>query len=58
MTFNIRGSIGKREEVDLVMRQYQPTILALQETNLNAKSNRLRLQGYQTIESKSHLRAG
>ncbi|OMJ27037.1 LINE-1 retrotransposable element ORF2 protein [Smittium culicis] len=31
---------------------------AFQETNLNAKSNRIRLQGYQTVESKSHLRAG
>ncbi|OMJ10114.1 LINE-1 retrotransposable element ORF2 protein, partial [Smittium culicis] len=58
MTFNIRGYISKREEVDLVLRQYLPTVLALQETNLNAKSNRLRLQGYQTVESKSHLRAG
>ncbi|OMJ14538.1 LINE-1 retrotransposable element ORF2 protein, partial [Smittium culicis] len=58
MTFNIRGYVSKREEIDLVLRQYQPTLLMLQETNLNAKSNRLRIQGYQTVESKSHLRTG
>ncbi|OMJ23940.1 RNA-directed DNA polymerase from mobile element jockey, partial [Smittium culicis] len=58
MTFNIRGYVSKREEIDLFLRQYQPTLITLQETNLNAKSNRLRIQGYQTVESKSQLRAG
>ncbi|OMJ08050.1 hypothetical protein AYI69_g11219 [Smittium culicis] len=58
MTYNIRGYIGKREELDLVMKQNRPTVIALQETNLNAKTNRLRLQKYVTVESKSHLQAG
>ncbi|PVU87697.1 hypothetical protein BB561_006211 [Smittium simulii] len=51
-TYNVRGIKGCQHEFNELMRARQPTVVSVQETLLNKKSYRYKLQGYTVIESK------
>ncbi|PVU95553.1 hypothetical protein BB561_001761 [Smittium simulii] len=57
-TYNIRGIKGCQHEFNELIRNRQPTVVAVQETLINKKSYRYRLPGYTVIESKSDHNLG
>ena len=51
VSWNIAGLEGKRLEVEYFLSLRGPDVVALQETNRRASSRRLRLHGYNCVES-------